>query len=358
MATPSPSSDLGNDVIKQGTGLREKYVVVKVYEIFRNDDGVRDAVWSHILRWKGLKRIQVFLWMGKVEFRGSFKGPARCRFAKLLHGIPFSEFHLLFTRNFSFSSYGSNPQSIKGALSSFNHLLHMRPPPSIIQINKILGSVAKLKHHRIVFSLLAQAESKGFVPSLVTLNILINCYCHVGRMDFAFFALGKISKMGLTTLIKGLCINNDVGKALDFHDQPIARGFQLDVVSYGTLVIGLCKAENTRTAVILFQKMVRGPVKPNLVMYNTLIDGFFKEGLVAEAFDLFHQTIHHGISPSVVTYNSTMPGFGVMDQLPEAVRLFNQMRLEDINPNVILLIYWLMHFVKKEVSPQVKLLSP
>ncbi|KAL4394685.1 hypothetical protein AHAS_Ahas02G0176700 [Arachis hypogaea] len=39
-------------------------------------------------------------------------------------------------------------------------------------------------------------DSRGITPSLVTLSILINCFCHLGLMDSAFSALSKIIKLG------------------------------------------------------------------------------------------------------------------------------------------------------------------
>lgn len=190
--------------------------------------------------------------------------PKVCLFsASSLSSSVFSDSYAL-TLHF-FHSNSSNPHSIEEAVSSFHTLLHGRPPPSIVQITKILGSLARMKHYPTAISLYELAESKGFTPSFVTLSVLINCYCHVGLMNFAFSTLGKILKMGcqpntriLNTLMNGLCIDNDVGKALDFHDNVIAKGFHLDEVSCGTLINGLCKSGKTLTAIKLLKKMARG----------------------------------------------------------------------------------------------------
>ncbi|MED6220004.1 hypothetical protein PIB30_041018 [Stylosanthes scabra] len=109
---------------------------------------------------------------------------------------------------------------------------------------------------------------RAITPSLVTLNILINCFCHLGDMDSAFSALTKIIKLGhqfdvftLNTLIKGFCINNKVREALEFHDKVRALGFQLDEVTYGTLINGICETGRTRVAIELLQKLENEPVK-------------------------------------------------------------------------------------------------
>ena len=70
----------------------------------------------------------------------------------------------------------------------------------------------------------------------------------MGRMEFAFSTLGKVFKRGyqpdtitLTTLMKGLCINNKVREALLFHDLVVSKGFRFNQVSYATLMNGLYK---------------------------------------------------------------------------------------------------------------------
>ena len=164
-------------------------------------------------------------------------------------------------------SHSPNPNSLKDAVASLNRMLNMRPPPSRRHINKILGSIVKMKQYPHVISLLAQAEYKGFTPDLVNLSILINCYGHVGQMDFAFSTFGKIFKMGyqpnaviLTTLVKGLCFNQNVGQALDFYDDILAKGFRLNEVTYGALINGLCKIGKTRSAIKLLQRMEKKSV--------------------------------------------------------------------------------------------------
>ncbi|XP_028802591.1 pentatricopeptide repeat-containing protein At1g12775, mitochondrial-like [Neltuma alba] len=236
--------------------------------------------------------------------------------------------------------FSSAMSSLRDSVASFHRLLSMSPPPSIVEINKILGSLAKTTHCTTAISLSAQAELKGFRPCLVTLNILINCYCLVGDITSAFSLLGKTFKWGyrpntitMTTLMKGLCMK-DVGQALDFHDDLLAKGFCLSPVTYGTLVSGLCKAAKTRCAVKLLQMMGTRQIKtvPNVVIYTIVIDGLCKEGLLSEASKLCSEMIRQGISPNIVTYNTLICGFSNTSQLQEAIRLLNEIVMKGITP--------------------------
>ncbi|WJX71406.1 hypothetical protein P8452_55404 [Trifolium repens] len=110
-------------------------------------------------------------------------------------------------------------------------MLRMHPTPSIVEFNNILGSLVKTKcHYPTAISLSQLLEFNGIAPSIVTFNIVINCYCHLGQMNFAFSILGKILKIGyqlntitLNTLVKGLCLNGKVEEALHFHDHLVAH---------------------------------------------------------------------------------------------------------------------------------------
>ncbi|RYR57009.1 hypothetical protein Ahy_A05g022747 isoform C [Arachis hypogaea] len=92
----------------------------------------------------------------------------------------------------------SEPPSLRQvdeAVDSFTRMLSMRRPPPIIQFNKILGSLAKTKHFHAAVSLFQQLQVRGIAPNLITLSIVINCCCGMGRMTPAFSILAKIFRM-------------------------------------------------------------------------------------------------------------------------------------------------------------------
>ena len=115
----------------------------------------------------------------------------RLRFSVSLSIPNFSSF----LQNSSHSHFHSQPPSIQNvddAVSQFNRMLCMRHTPPIIQFNKILDSFAKIKHYSTAVSLSHRLELKGIQPDLITLNILINCFCHMGQINFGFSLLTKI----------------------------------------------------------------------------------------------------------------------------------------------------------------------
>ncbi|KAF7841129.1 putative pentatricopeptide repeat-containing protein [Senna tora] len=142
------------------------------------------------------------------------------------------------------SHHPPNPNDIHQDVASFNRLLHLRPPPSIIQINKLLGSLAKMRHYPTVISLWTRAKSRGFTPCIVTLNILVNCYCHMGQMAFAFSILGKIFKNGL------------FDEAINLLSKMKENGCFPDSITYEILIRALLEKGENDTAKKLLHEMV------------------------------------------------------------------------------------------------------
>lgn len=89
-------------------------------------------------------------------------------------------------------------------------------------------------------------------------------------------------------------------EALHFYDHVVAKGFQLDQVSYGTLINGLGKMGETQAALRLLRKIEGKLVTSNtdVVMYSTIIDTLCKDKLVAEAYELYSEMTAKKISPN------------------------------------------------------------
>ncbi|KAL6204686.1 hypothetical protein ACLB2K_021953 [Fragaria x ananassa] len=137
----------------------------------------------------------------------------------------------------------SNPKVnyLDFALKMFHEMLHLRPLPSVIPFNRILSQLVKLKQYSAFISLNRQMLLRRIVPDDYTLNILINCYCHLNQMGFSLSVLGNFFKLGL---------------------QP-------DVITFNTLIHGFVLEIQVAEAALIFTKMLEGGhCKPNVVTFN------------------------------------------------------------------------------------------
>ncbi|QHO13101.1 hypothetical protein HN873_052510 [Arachis hypogaea] len=112
--------------------------------------------------------------------------PIKLRYAfQFPNSVPHSVLRLCFPSTSSLH-FPSQSQSRDEAVDSFTRMLSMRPPPSIIQFTKILGSLAKTNHFPTAISLFQQLQATGIAPDLFTLSILINCCCGIYSFSRSF----------------------------------------------------------------------------------------------------------------------------------------------------------------------------
>ncbi|CAO2836628.1 unnamed protein product [Amaranthus hypochondriacus] len=211
--------------------------------------------------------------------------------------------------------------NINQAISIFNQMTSIDPFPTSKDFNQIFTAISKMKpqqvqHHSIIITLSRQLELSGLRPNKHSLGILTNCYCHLGRVDFAFSLLGKRIKFGFepdiviySTLINGLIDANYVDQAAKMLDKIIKFGMQPNIVTYGAIVKGLCRTGNNVGAINLLRKMQSDEVcKPDVIIYTLIIDSLCKENLLSKALELFEEMQREGFSPNVVTYSALIRG--------------------------------------------------
>ncbi|KAI9080081.1 hypothetical protein K1719_038014 [Acacia pycnantha] len=246
--------------------------------------------------------------------------------------------------NLFLHSHSPNPNDIADVVDSFNRLLRRRPAPSIVEINKTLGAIVKMKHYPTAISLSSQVELfKGFTPSLVFLNILINCYCHVGQMYPAFSLLGKIFKKGFqastgifpntvtySSLIDGFCKRHQWKEVTQLLNHMSQSGINMNVITLNILMDAFCKDGRIIEAQTVFAKIMKFDLKPNVVSHNILIEGCCMINNVQEASEVLNRMIKSGLRPDIFSYTILIEGYCKNKRLDEAIYLFKEMRSRNL----------------------------
>ncbi|KAL0413925.1 UNVERIFIED_CONTAM: putative pentatricopeptide repeat-containing protein, mitochondrial [Sesamum radiatum] len=109
---------------------------------------------------------------------------------------------------------------VDDAVFLFRQMLRMRPQPSVVNFTKLLSIVVKMKQYSIALNVFDEMRQLGIPVNQWTMNIAINCYCLLHRVDFGFAILGSFFKLGyepdvttFNTLIKGLFLDDKVVRA-------------------------------------------------------------------------------------------------------------------------------------------------
>nr|XP_017190645.2 putative pentatricopeptide repeat-containing protein At1g12700, mitochondrial [Malus domestica] len=212
-------------------------------------------------------------------------------------------------------------------------VLQRRHLPSVVRFNQILGQVARLKHYSTVISLNNQMGMSGIRPDVYTLNIIINCCCHLNQMGFGLSILGKFFKLSFephvttfNTLINGFLLEDRKADAVGILNKIMESGnWKPTAVTFAILVKGLCMKGNNIGAIQLLNKMEEGDCKPNMVIYSTIIDSLCKDTLIVDALNLFSKMTSKGIAPDVITYTCLIHGVCKLGEWKESIRLLNEM---------------------------------
>ncbi|KAK9088226.1 hypothetical protein Scep_027308 [Stephania cephalantha] len=137
-----------------------------------------------------------------------------------------------------------------------------------------------------------------------------------------------------STVIDGLCKNNELDKAFKLVKDMIHNNALPDVVICNSLIHGLCNAGMLEEAVSFFAEIKNLGISPNVVTFGTVVDALSKEGRMAEALGLFElMSQSEGLQPDTRTYNSSIYGYCHLRAWKEALKLFDEMWGRKMSPN-------------------------
>ncbi|KAL4576685.1 hypothetical protein LXL04_012783 [Taraxacum kok-saghyz] len=235
-------------------------------------------------------------------------------------------------------------KSVNDALILFRKMIQMQPLPSLSYFTQIVAAIARMKHYEAAISLIKEMESQEIIdPDVHILSVLINCYCHLNRVDLGFSVLGRILKLGyeidvalFTTLIKGLIGDNQMGLAVELFKNMVVQGIHPNSITCGTIINGLCKTGNTNAAIELVKKMEKRRMEVGDIIYSMIIDSLCKDGMITEAFTLFKKLIPRSSKPNLGMYNSLIHGLCNTNRLKEGMDLFENISNPDVQTYTIL----------------------
>ncbi|KAJ8428836.1 hypothetical protein Cgig2_005901 [Carnegiea gigantea] len=224
---------------------------------------------------------------------------------------------------------------------------------------ELFTAMSKIKPfppYSTILSLSRNLELLGLHPDHCTIGIFTTYYCHLGRVNFGLFILGKVLKLGFplnsiifTALINGLIQNNHLDKVVKLLDKVVKQGLQpemvvyemvenkvaLNVETYSILIDMHCKEGWVDEARTVIEFMISRGELPNIITYNTLLDGYCLHGQMDEALELKELMERNGCKPDVVTLNTLINGYCKSKNIDRAISMFQGISRKGIVSHVV-----------------------
>ncbi|KAI3470258.1 hypothetical protein Pfo_026921 [Paulownia fortunei] len=184
-------------------------------------------------------------------------------------------------------------------------MVSMRPY-SVVEFTKLLGVVVKIKHYYIAIFVFNKMCRLCAAKNEYTMNIIINCYCLLNRVEFGLGIMGILLKeqyepdvTTFATIIKGLYSVGKVGEATKIFEVLMFHQIcEPNDVMVSTVINDLCKADQTLIAndlLGLYENTSYTPtvydyseirvigLHPNTITYATMVRVLFDEGKSRDA---------------------------------------------------------------------------
>ncbi|CAI0458199.1 unnamed protein product [Linum tenue] len=277
---------------------------------------------------------------------------------------------------------------IEAAKSLFEEMKHKGVMPDVVTYNSLIDGYGKLGFLENSVGLFEEMKQASCEPDAVTYNALINCFCKFDRIARAFQFFSEMKHNGVrpsvitySTLVDALCkegmmqqaikffidmkrlgyspneytmLNASVapnlktytalahgyikGKSkedyIEFLKQIKMKGFQPDLMLFGTIIWGLCTERKFEECKLVMFEMKQQGIGANPVIYTTLVDAYFKAGMTAEALDLVREMWDSGAEATVVTFCVLIDGLCKKGMVQEAIDYFTTMPDYGLQPNV------------------------
>ncbi|KAK8617493.1 hypothetical protein V6N13_080407 [Hibiscus sabdariffa] len=193
------------------------------------------------------------------------------------------------------------------ALGFFNSLISMRPFPSIVSFNHLLGAVSKMKHYALVASMCKQMIGcSEFQPDVVAMTIWLRCLCNLKKVKLGFSVFAMIIKLGfqpdpytMNALLLGLIDEGKIVEAMELFWKLLKNGYPCNQ----TMIRMYCALGEMNKAKEVFDSMETEGFAPDLMACKMLINGYAKSKRKDETVKLAEEMLQKGLTLDVETHS-------------------------------------------------------
>ncbi|XP_059648374.1 pentatricopeptide repeat-containing protein At1g62590-like [Cornus florida] len=216
---------------------------------------------------------------------------------------------------------------------------------SITVFNVLLGALVEEKKDFQAFLFVYKEMVKaGVVPTVETLNYLLEALFEAGRVDTALDQYRRMNKKGCVPnsktfeiLISGLITRNGMEESIVVLDNMLELGVEPDLSFYTGTIFLFCRENNLEQGMRLFRMMRASKMVPNSLIYGVLIRCLCENLHVVDAVKMFEETIDNSISPADDVCINIINGFCKLGKFDEATKFLEDKHVLETCPHNVLL---------------------
>ncbi|XP_057481082.1 pentatricopeptide repeat-containing protein At5g15280, mitochondrial-like [Actinidia eriantha] len=230
---------------------------------------------------------------------------------------------------------------VRSALSLKELLLKESNHPNLIIYSILIFYLFRTGNNLFVDALVDELQEKGLQLDGVTYNFLVYGYSQCKDLSRSLQYLTTMmseehrpSNRSMRTVIKCLCGDGEIGKALELSREMESRGWVHDATIQNSIVEGLLARGKLKEAVSFLDRMGEKGLISNEINYDILIKRFCKFGKVDKAVDLLNIMLKKANIPSSSSYDYLIQDCCTCHKLDQALDLLTEMLDSNLNPSV------------------------
>ncbi|XP_047333930.1 pentatricopeptide repeat-containing protein At5g12100, mitochondrial-like [Impatiens glandulifera] len=185
--------------------------------------------------------------------------------------------------------------------------------------------------------ILKKSIERGFVPTEILFNTIIDGYCRANDVEKALTTLGSIvpTSIAFNSIIRHFYVSDRMNEATEWVKKMVEKGLFPNLQTYNTLIDGYGKSRQFDKCFEILDTMESQGITPNVVTYGSIVNSLCKEMRLIDAETTMRDMVKKGVNANTRIYNMLIHGYCTIGMMEDANRLFEEMVQKGLSPNVV-----------------------
>ncbi|XP_009604611.1 putative pentatricopeptide repeat-containing protein At5g43820 [Nicotiana tomentosiformis] len=203
----------------------------------------------------------------------------------------------------------------------------------------ILKALGRRKFFKHMVEMLEDMRSRGIIPNLDTLYIVVDSFVRARRISKAIELFSGLEDYGLkcntetlNVVLQCLCCRSHVGAASSLLVKMKAK-VSFDVSTFNIVIGGWSRFGRVKEVERILKEMVDDGFEANNLTYSYLLECLGRAGRIDESVEIFEGLEEKGCVLDAAIYNAMISNFISHGEIDESVKYYGRMLNTGCEPN-------------------------